>query len=208
MRAREEEMRRWEVRFGMKVVMMMPAPAWRHRGSRGTEEGEMRQEERQRRKRSQQGRQQTTRQKTEEGIKEGEWEMWWEIHAETVRARLRINERGVTAAWVTSLLAVTGQCCIAGTRTNPSREEEEEEERQKGKIKKGCKDHVSEKQLLSNIKALPLTSLRAALQEQLLGSIFTSVRPPAAVKHSTAMSSQSGSITEQLTEEIKYFKKI
>lgn len=33
---------------------------------------------------------------------------------------------------VTSLLAVTGQCCIAGTRTKPSRGEEEEERRREG----------------------------------------------------------------------------
>lgn len=36
---------------------------------------------------------------------------------------------------MTSLLAVTGRCCIAGTKTRPGREEEEEEEGYKKRIK-------------------------------------------------------------------------
>lgn len=44
------------------------------------------------------------------------------------------------AGWVTSLLAVTGQCCIAATRTNTSREEEEEEEEEKESDRKKEED--------------------------------------------------------------------
>lgn len=53
---------------------------------------------------------------------------------DTLRGRQRVKDkmegrqRGAMADWVTSLLTVTGQCCIAGTRTKPSREEEGEEE--------------------------------------------------------------------------------
>lgn len=85
----------------------------------------MSQAEGQRWMRSQQGqfkkRRGEEREKCEERCRYAEREI-----KERHRGRQRVKDKMETMAdWVTSLLAVTGQCCIAGTRTRRKRRRKE-----------------------------------------------------------------------------------